>query len=181
METQPYAPDRKGELAGILHRNIHALVKERRKQDARMSRQQRVVARITAFTGSMLFVYLQVLLFGGWLIVNLGWIPGVKPFDPFPCVMLAMWASVEAIFLATFVLISQNRMSELADRRADLDLQVSLLAEHEITKLIHLVDELSRNLGVKKGPDPHLEELKRDVAPERVLQEMDRAQQEEKK
>lgn len=181
MQTEPHAPERKGELAGIVQRNIQALVDERRKADARMSRQERIAARITAFTGSMTFVYLHAVGFGGWILLNVGLIPGVKPFDPFPFVMLAMWASVEAIFLSTFVLISQNRMAELADRRADLDLQVSLLAEHEITRLIHLVDELSRNLGVKKGPDPHLEELKRDVAPEKVLQEMDKAQQDEKK
>jgi uncharacterized membrane protein len=72
-------------------------------------------------------------------------------------------------------------MSDLADRRADLDLQVSLLAEHEITRLIHLVDDLSRHLGSRGGHDAHLEELKRDVALKKVLQEMDKAQQEEKK
>jgi uncharacterized membrane protein len=179
METQARAHGHKDALAGIVHRNIQALVDERRKSDARMSLQHRIAARITAFTGSMPFVYLHAVLFGGWILVNLGWIPGVKPFDPFPFVMLAMWASVEAIFLSTFVLISQNRMSELADRRADLDLQVSLLAEHEITRLIHLVDELSRHMGVKKEADPHLEELKRDVAPEKVLQEMDKTQHHE--
>lgn len=180
MEKHPDAPGRQEALAGIVHRNIHALVEERRRSDARMSRQQRIAAGITRFTGSMTFVYLHAVLFGGWIIVNLGWIPGVEPFDPFPFVMLAMWASVEAIFLSTFVLISQNRMSELADRRADLDLQVSLLAEHEITRLIHLVEQLSRHVGAKQGPDAHLEELKRDVAPEKVLQEMDKAQHEEK-
>jgi uncharacterized membrane protein len=179
MERPPDAARGQSALAGIMHRNIHALLEERRKQDERMSLQQRIAARITAFTGSMTFVYIHAMLFGGWIIVNLGWIPGVKPFDPFPFVMLAMWASVEAIFLSTFVLISQNRMAELADRRADLDLQVSLLAEHEITRLIHLVDDLSRHLGARDGNDPHLEELKRDVAPEKVLQEMDKAQREE--
>ena len=80
----------------------------------------------------MRFVYLHLALFGGWIIVNLGLIPGLRPFDP-SFVVLAMVASVEAIFLSTFVLISQNRMAAAADRRADLDLQVSLLAEHEIT------------------------------------------------
>jgi uncharacterized membrane protein len=69
--------------------------------------------------------------------VNLNVIPGVRPFDP-TFVSLATWASVEAIFLSTFVLISQNHAAAAADKRADLDLQISLLAEHEITKPVQL-------------------------------------------
>jgi uncharacterized membrane protein len=90
--------------------------------------------------------------------------------------MLAMIASVEAIFLSTFVLISQNRMQALADKRADLDLQINLLAEHEVTRLIELVDGISRHLKVPRQSDPHLEELKKDVHPEVVLEEIERAQ-----
>ena len=175
MKTQPEARVQGSGVASVVHRNIQALVDERRAQDARMTPQERLVSRITDFTGSMPFLYLHTLVFGGWILYNLGWISGVKPFDPFPCVTLAMWASVEAIFLSTFVLISQNRMTELANRRADLDLQMSLLSEHEITRLIHMVDELSRHVGAKKGHDPSLEELKQDVAPEEVLKVMDAA------
>ena len=74
----------------------------------------------------MRFVMIHALLFGAWIVWNLGWIPGLPPFDP-TFVVLAMVASVEAIFLSTFVLITQNRMAAMADKRADLDLQVSLL------------------------------------------------------
>lgn len=84
-----------------------------------------------------------------------------------------MVASVEAIFLSTFVLISQNRMAEVEDRRADLDLQVSLLAEHEITRLVSLVTEMARRMGIDEALDPALQELRRDVRPERVLERMD--------
>jgi uncharacterized membrane protein len=128
----------------------------------------------------MRFVYLHAALFGGWIILNLGLIPGIKPFDPFPFVMLAMWASVEAIFLSTFVLISQNRMMSLAEKRADLDLQVSLLAEHEVTRLIHMVDALSRHVGMPEPTDTEIKELKQDVAPEKVLEEISRAEGEHK-
>ncbi len=138
-----------------------------------MSRQHRIAARITAFTGSMTFVYLHTLFFGGWIVINLGWIPWVEPFDPFPFVMLAMMASVEAIFLSTFVLISQNRMQAMADKRADLDLQVSLLAEHEITQLITLVTEIAKRMNVEAAQDPELRELAQDVAPEKVLDHME--------
>jgi len=84
-----------------------------------------------------------------------------------------MAASVEGIFLSTFVLISQNRMQALADRRADLDLQVSLLAEHEITQLVALVTQMAKQMGIEEAHDPELRELAQDVAPEKVLDEME--------
>ena len=118
----------------------------------------------------MRFVYLHLAIFGFWIIANLGWIPFVPKWDE-SFVVLAMIASVEAIFLSTFVLISQNRMAAAADKRADLDLQVNLLAEHEVTRLIELVSKMADRLGVDGGHE--LDELKRDVAPEAVLDAID--------
>jgi uncharacterized membrane protein len=87
-----------------------------------------------------------------------------------------MIASVEAIFLSTFVLISQNRMAATADKRADLDLQISLLTEHELTRLIALVSALSRHVGVQTEVDDEVDELKQDVAPEAVLDQIETEQ-----
>jgi uncharacterized membrane protein len=94
------------------------------------------------------------------------------PWDP-SFVVLAMIASVEAIFLSTFVLISQNRMAATADKRADLDLQVSLLAEHEVTKLVTLVSGIAERMGVTTEADVELDEITQDVAPEAVLDEIE--------
>jgi uncharacterized membrane protein len=91
-------------------------------------------------------------------------------------VILAMVASVEAIFLSTFILISQNRMTAAADKRADLDLQINLLAEHEVTKLVALVSALADRVGIKTEVDAEVEELKQDVAPEAVLDEIGRTE-----
>jgi uncharacterized membrane protein len=88
-------------------------------------------------------------------------------------VILAMEASVEAIFLSTFVLISQNRMQAAADKRADLDLQISLLAEHEVTKLAAMVAAIADHLGVETEVGPELGEITQDVAPEAVLDEIE--------
>jgi uncharacterized membrane protein len=88
-------------------------------------------------------------------------------------VVLAMIASVEAIFLSTFVLISQNRMQAAADKRADLDLQISLLAEHEVTKLATLVSAMAERMGIRTEVDEELGEIKQDVAPEAVLDEIE--------
>ncbi|MFC7610453.1 DUF1003 domain-containing protein [Pseudoroseomonas aestuarii] len=96
-------------------------------------------------------------------------------FDP-SFVVLAMEASVEAIFLSTFVLISQNRMAAAADKRADLDLQISLLAEHELTKLSELVAEIARRMDIRTQADPELKEVQQDIAPEAVLDEIEARQ-----
>lgn len=158
------------ELARIVERNIRALLRQRRLEESRKGTQDRVADAITRFTGSMRFVYIHLVLFGAWIVVNLGW-TRLPRFDP-SFVVLAMVASVEAIFLSTFVLISQNRMQELADRRADLDLQVSLLAEHEVTRLVQLVAAMAAKMGIAEASDPELEELKQDVRPETVLEEI---------
>ena len=88
-----------------------------------------------------------------------------------------MVASVEAIFLSTFVLISQNRMAAAADKRDDLDLQINLLSEHEVTKLVALVSAMANKLGVRTDIDHEVEELKQDVAPEVVLDEIEEQQE----
>jgi uncharacterized membrane protein len=157
----------------VLERNIRALQRRRQSEEQEATVEERVAERITRFTGSMRFVYLHVALFGFWVLANLGWVPGVPAWDP-SFVVLAMVASVEAIFLSTFVLISQNRMGAAADKRADLDLQISLLAEHEITRLATLVAAIADRMDVKTDAD--LEEIALDVAPETVLDELEAAE-----
>jgi uncharacterized membrane protein len=158
-------------LAPVVERNIEALVEQRRAVERDRTLEDRVADAITRFTGSMRFVYIHLVLFGLWIVINLGWL-GLEPFDP-SFVVLAMVASVEAIFLSTFVLITQSRMAADADRRADLDLQISLLAEHEITRLIRLTSAIAERLEVRGGATPELEELARDVAPEKVMQRLE--------
>jgi uncharacterized membrane protein len=161
-------------MSTVLARNIRALTERRQQEEARASRQERAAEAITRFTGSMPFVYLHLALFGFWIVANLGWIPGVPVWDE-SFVVLAMWASVEAIFLSTFVLISQNRMQAAADKRADLDLQISLLAEHEITRLATLIAAMAERMGLKTEDDTELDEIKQNVVPEMVLDEIEAA------
>jgi uncharacterized membrane protein len=159
-------------MARVVERNIRALVAHRQEEQVNRNRQERIADAVTAFTGSMRFVYIHLLMFGLWIFINLGWLPIIPKFDP-SFVVLAMVASVEAIFLSTFVLISQNRMAALADKRADLDLQVSLLAEHEVTRLITLVAAMAERMGIDQAHDPELSELARDVKPEKVIETME--------
>lgn len=166
-------------MAHVVERNIHALLNRRHREEARQGLQQRIADAITRFTGSMTFVYLHAALYGLWVAINLGWIPWIPKFDP-TFVVLAMVASVEAIFLSTFILITQNRMSTMADRRADLNLQISLLAEHEVTRLVELVSAMAKKMGIDEATNPQLEELKQDVHPEEVLDTMEAINTEEK-
>src|SRR5919206_2504998 len=155
-------------LSSVLERNIEALKQRREREGAEATVQEKTADAITRFTGSMPFVYIHLALFGFWIVANLGWVPGVPKWDE-SFVVLAMIASVEAIFLSTFVLISQNRMQAAADKRADLDLQISLLAEHEITKLAALVAAIASHVGVETEVDGEFDEITQDVAPEAVL------------
>src|ERR687891_362644 len=167
-----YPPPQPRGLSPVLERNIRALQLRRQREEKVATVEERLAEAITRFTGSMRFVYLHLAVFGFWMVANLGWIPGVPAWDP-SFVVLAMVASVEAIFLSTFVLISQNRMAAAADKRADLDLQISLLAEHEVTRLVTLVSGVADRMGVKTEADTDLEEITRDVAPEAVLDELE--------
>src|SRR6266511_2727270 len=100
-----YGSHANSEIDGVVRRNIQALLDIRKDLESKKSIEETVADAITSFTGSMTFVYIHAALFSGWIVVNTGVVPGVIPFDPFPFVMLAMIASVEAIFLSTFVLI----------------------------------------------------------------------------
>ncbi len=166
--TAPAAPA----LSPALARNIQAIV-DRRERDAKAaSAEERAAAAISKFAGSMLFVYIHLAVFGGWILINIGALPIVPAWDP-SLVVLAMAASVEAIFLSTFVLINQNRMAAEDSARADLDLQISLLNEHETTRLISMIEAVAQHLGVETDADNELAELKRDVAPDAVLDKIE--------
>jgi uncharacterized membrane protein len=175
--TPTYPPPPPHGLSPVLERNIRALQVRRQREEKEASVEERVADVITRFTGSMRFVYLHLAFFGFWIVANLGWVPGVTAWDP-SFVVLAMIASVEAIFLSTFVLISQNRMAAAADKRADLDMQISLLAEHEVTRLVTLVSGITDRMGVKTEADADLEEITQDVAPEAVLDQLEAAEPE---
>jgi uncharacterized membrane protein len=172
-----YPPPPPQGLSPVLERNIRALQRRRTREEKEATVEEKIAEAITRFTGSMRFVYLHLAVYGFWIVANLGWVPGVPAWDR-SFVVLAMVASVEAIFLSTFVLISQNRMAAAADKRADLDLQVSLLAEHEVTRLVTLVSGIADRMGVRTEADADLAEITQDIAPEAVLDELEAAEPE---
>ncbi len=163
----------KSHLAEAVDRNIRALSEIRRQLEAKKTTKDRIADVITKFSGNLLFIYFHVFWFTAWILLNTG-LFGLKPFDAFPFGLLTMIVSLEAIFLSTFVLVRQNRLSEISEKRSDLDLQINLLAEYEITKILRLTDAIADHFGLTAGKDPELEQLKIEVSPEVVLKEMEK-------
>jgi uncharacterized membrane protein len=170
----------------IMRKNIAAVIKAQRQVTEARSTQGRIADAITTFSGSMAFVYMHAIWFGLWIMLNIGLlhIPRISEFDPFPFGLLTLIVSLEAIFLSTFVLISQNRLAQASERRAELDLQVNLLAEQKATKVLDMLDQMARELdGMSKHfnfkPDPEVQALKVSPEPDEVLAVIDETVKEE--
>ncbi len=160
-------------LSDVVERNIRTILKLRARSARARTVQERLADGITDFSGRLSFVYFHVAWFGAWLLLNTGWV-GIRAFDPYPYGLLTMVVSLEAIFLSTFVLISQNRLSAESDRRADLDLHVDLLAEAELTEVLKMLRSIQEKLGVEcESPDTWAD-LVLPTDPEEVLAEIER-------
>ncbi len=170
-EPAPKAQRGRRRTSRILDRNVRALVEHRAEETRAKTSGERIADEIAHFAGSMASVYLHLFVLGVWVVLNVGLLP-IRKFDP-GFALLGTVASVEAIFLATFVLITQNRMAYVAETRAHLALQVGLLGEHETTRILRLVAAMSEQMGIQDAQDPELDELSRDVAPEDVLKQIE--------
>lgn len=128
-------------------RNIQAIAELDREAVEEQSASDRLSAAISRFVGSLAFVAAHIVWFFVWAAWNLGLIPGLHPFDPFPFGLLTMAVSLEGVLVATFVLITQNWMNRQAERRAHLDLQVNILAEQEMTLVLKILRDIAGKVG----------------------------------
>jgi len=131
----------------------------------------RLAHAIASFTGSLPFVIVHLVWFGIWVTVNSGKV-GVRPFDPYPFVLLALIVSCEGVLLTTFVLIEQNMMTRSADQRDHLNLQIDLLAEREITKVLQLQRLICKKLDIAEASDAETSELSQTTAVEELASEL---------
>jgi uncharacterized membrane protein len=122
---------------------------------------EQISETITRIAGGGGMLVAHVVWFGAWLAINTGSIPAIAPFDAFPFPLLTTLVSLEAIFLSLFVLASQNRMTRHSDQRSQLDLQVNLLAEKEMTAVLVLLQDIAKHMDVKVSLTP---EYVRDLA-----------------
>jgi uncharacterized membrane protein len=175
METSDNAEDNPA-LSNVIERNIRTLINLRLKTAREQGLQDRIADVITSFSGRMIFVYVHIVWFSVWILLNTGMF-GIQPFDPFPYGLLTMVVSLEAIFLSTFVLISQNRLSQEAEHRADLDMHIGLLTEHELTRVLFMLDTIQDKLGIENDENSELADLEMETRPEDVLAEIERLQE----
>jgi len=161
----------------LTEQNVRAIVELERTARASRSPAQRVAAAVASFCGTMHFAWLHAVGFAAWIVFNT-W-PGWSHPDPYPFTFLTMVVSLEAIFLSTFVLISQNEEAHLAERRNTLDLQINLLAEQENTKMLRMLDRIAAKVGVTFDDDPSLAALERATRPDRLAEQIDRIQNDE--
>lgn len=163
-------------LSKVIEKNIRTLIHLRTKAASERNLQDRLADAITTFSGRMIFVYIHIVWFGIWVLLNTGWF-GLRAFDPFPYGLLTMIVSLEAIFLSTFVLISQNRLGKETERHADLSLQIGLLTEHELTRVLQMLDAIQDKLAIIDHHESELADLEMETKPEDVLAEIHRLQE----
>lgn len=155
----------------LTEKNVETV--KRLEEQARKQRTptDRLAEKIASFCGSMTFVWVHILWFGGWILLNV--VPGIRHVDPFPFTFLTLIVSLEAIFLSTFILISQNLDSRISERRSHLDLQLNLLSEQENTKMIFMLHAIAEKVGADLSQDPQLQALSEETQPERLIEQIE--------
>jgi uncharacterized membrane protein len=161
----------------VTRQNVLAM---RQLEEAAMAKRtgaDRVAAAIARFCGQMNFVWIHVVIFAVWIGYNT--MPWFKPFDPYPFTFLTLVVSLEAIFLSTFVLISQNYEMRVSERRNQLDLQINLLAEQENTKALQILERIAKKVGAHVSDDPQVRALEEATRPESLAKQIDEAYRDE--
>ena len=153
--------------------NVQTIGRLEEAAKAERAKSDQIADVIAKFCGSMPFVWAHLIWFAAWIIINT--MPGVDHFDPFPFNFLTLIVSLEAIFLSTFILISQNHETRLSERRNQLDLQINLLTEQENTKMLTLLGRIAEKVGVKIDDDPNLQVLEQATRPEQLVDQIEEA------
>lgn len=133
----------------------------------------RLADKLTSTFGSFAFLTLNLTFFLFWIVINIGWIPNIPVFDPFPFNLLTMAVSLEAIILTLIVLMSQNRQSFISSLREEIDMQVNLTAEREITKILQIIGRLAQKQGIKID-DKDYEEMIKDIEVSYIERKLER-------
>ena len=155
----------------LTEKNIRAIVDLERSARSNESRFGRMAHRVASFCGTLPFLWVHVAWFGAWILFNT---VGPQPHpDPYPFTFLTLLVSLEAIFLSTFILISQNEETRLTERRNALDLQINLLTEQENTKMLRMLGKITAKLGIPDD-DPTSAVLEQATRPDKLAEQIDR-------
>jgi uncharacterized membrane protein len=158
---------------GLTDRNVRTIVDLERSARASRCASDRIADLVARFCGTLTFVWVHVAWFGAWILFN-AWPGGHHP-DPYPFTFLTLVVSLEAIFLSTFILISQNLENKVSERRSQLDLQINLLTEQENTKMLRMLQSIAEKVGADVEGDPDLAVLEESTRPENLVEQIERA------
>jgi uncharacterized membrane protein len=157
----------------LTQQNVQTVTRLEQRAREDRTRADQVAEAIAAFCGSMAFVWLHVGWFGVWIAANM--LPRFKHFDPFPFTFLTLCVSLEAIFLSTFIMISQNHETRLTERRNHLDLQINLLTEQENTKMMAMLVRIAEKVGAEVDDDPSIKVLEQSTRPDKLAEQIEQA------
>lgn len=165
--NQRNPPDRTDEDAAIAmksssqqaQKNVETITKLEEQAIHNRTPAVRLADAVNRFAGSPAFILFHIIWFSGWILVNLRVLPIVTAFDPFPFNFLTLVVSLEAIFLSLLVLMAQNRMTKEADKRAHLDLQITMLTEQQGTIILGLLQKVCERLGIEAEIDDVMQEM----------------------
>ena len=166
-KTSAAAPNRDAADHHIA-KNVEAILALEQAEKMNRTRGELIANAVARFCGSMTFVWVNAIWFGSWILINT--VPGIKHIDPFPFTLLTLMVSLEAIFLSTFILTSQNLETKIAERRNHLDLQINLLSEQENTQMLAILDAIAKKVGADLSNVPQVEVLREDTQPETLAQ-----------
>jgi len=170
---------RAGSVEELTEQNVQAMQRlDDETQRGESGRFDALADRVSGFCGSTPFLWVHLLWFTAWIGGNLAL--GKRAFDPYPFTFLTLVVSLEAIFLSSFILISQNRASRVSERRNQLDLKINLLTEQENTKQLELLQAIAQAVGVREGDDPSLEALEQATRPDELAAQIARAADEDR-
>jgi uncharacterized membrane protein len=156
-------------LAKETNKNVNKIIAIERAQKRNRTLAERFAERVAHFFGSVPFVWIHVAWFVIWISVNT-LVPALQ-FDPYPFTFLTLVVSLEAIFLSTFILISQNHETRLTERRNHLDLQINMLAEQENTKMIEILRLIAERVGVPYE-SLELDTFQEEMKPEKLVEQI---------
>jgi uncharacterized membrane protein len=164
-----------GGTPATAHQNIETVARLEQQFLEQRTLRERLGDAIADFAGTMTFVILQLAVFAVYALLNSGMVPGIRPWDPYPYILLALLVSLEGVLLSTFVLMKQNRMSRRTEQRDHLDLQINLLAEKELTKMLQMQRLICDRLAIREpAQDAEVQELSEHTAVENLASELER-------
>jgi uncharacterized membrane protein len=154
--------------------HIDAMVRQEEQALEQRSSAERFADAVGIFAGSPLFILLHLTFLAAWLFVNTGELSWIRPFDPYPFSLFAMIVAVEAVILSSFILMRQNRMMRRGEHRDHLNLQITLLAEKEITKVMQMVRAICGKMGLANiVADKEIRELSQNTSVESLSQTLE--------